>query len=90
MLSAVSRALQDSAKALYWYTKAAMGGDCSAQLRLGQFYRKGIGVPVDCSKAVRIPTNVGCAAAARCLAHIPARAPLPVPNSPSLQTAWPS
>ena len=78
----VSCTLQDPAKALYWYTKAAMGGDCSAQLRVGQFYQKGIGVPVDCGKAVRIPLNTTRGAARR-LAHTPSvfccPSPAPLP-----------
>ena len=39
--------LQNDAKAVVWYTKAAEQGEASAQFNLGNMYGKGEGVPQD-------------------------------------------
>ena len=42
---------KDGAKAAYWYTRAADRGNSTAQIRLGDMYAIGFGVPYDRKQA---------------------------------------
>jgi TPR repeat protein len=44
----------NSKEALQWYRRAAERGNAWAQLKLGDVYLKGLGVPVDAEKAIRL------------------------------------
>ena len=43
----------DEAEAVYWFRKSAEQGNADAQLKLGEMYALGMGVPVDYVEAVR-------------------------------------
>ncbi len=67
---------RDDEAALYWFSKAADGGDGRAALETGQLYEMGIGAPQDDAKAIQWyqrAVTLGAGEARNHLAHLASR-----------------